>query len=77
MDNITKINACIDMLNRIKRLSADVDINQYSKAIDSILKDIDCLDTDISTDYIKLVSASVTAQAIEAFWKSFETSNEL
>lgn len=77
MDNITKINACIDMLNRIKRLSADVDINQYSKAIDSILKDIDYLDTDISTDYIKLVSASVTAQAIEAFWKSFETSNEL
>lgn len=77
MDNITKINACIDMLNRIKRLSDDVDINQYSKAIDSILKDIDYLDTDISTDYIKLVSASVTTQAIEAFWKSFETSNEL
>lgn len=77
MDNITKINACIDMLNRIKRLSDDVDINQYSKAIDSILKDIDYLDTDISTDYIKLVSASVSAQAIEAFWKSFETSNGL
>ena len=53
MDNITKINACIDMLNRIKHLSADVDINQYSKDIDSILKDIDYLDTDISTDYIK------------------------
>ena len=77
MDNITKINACIDMLNRIKRLRDDVDINQYSKAIDSILKDIDYLDTDISTYYIKSVSASVTAQAIEAFWKSFETSNEL
>lgn len=77
MDNITKINACIDMLNRIKRLSDDIDINQYSKAIDDILKDIDYLDTDISTDYIKSVSASVTTQAIEAFWKSLETSNEL
>lgn len=77
MDNITKINACIDMLNRIKHLSNDVDIDKYGKAIDDILKDIDYLDTDISTDYIKSVSASISAQAIEAFWKSFEVSNEL
>lgn len=77
MDNITKINLCITMLERIKRLSADVDTNQYSKDIDSILKDIDYLDTDISTDYIKSVSALVSTQAIEAFWKSFEASNEL
>lgn len=77
MDNITKINLCITMLERIKRLSADVDTNQYSKDIDKILKDIDYLDTDISTDYIKSVSALVSTQAIEAFWKSFEASNEL
>lgn len=72
MDNITKINLCITMLERIKRLSADVDNNQYSKDIDKILRDIDYLDTDMSYDYILQASSSVPTQATEAYWKSVE-----
>lgn len=61
MDNITKLNFCIDMLNKIKRLSADVDINKYSKAMDNILTQVDDLVIDIAHDYISLTAPSVSA----------------
>lgn len=61
MDNITKLNFCIDMLNKIKRLSADVDINKYSKAIDDILTQVDDLVIDIASDYISLTAPSIPA----------------
>lgn len=36
MNNIDRINSCIQMLNRIKRISAHVNIDEYSKDIDTI-----------------------------------------
>lgn len=77
MDNITKINHCIQMLERIKRINAHVDINEYSKDIDTIFNLVDNLDDVIIGRFIDITTSPSSTISIEQFWTTFESLNGL
>jgi hypothetical protein len=77
MNNIDRINSCIQMLNRIKRINAHVNIDEYSKDIDTIFNLINDLDDVVISRFIDITTEPSSTISSEQFWATFEASNPL
>lgn len=76
MDNIDKINSCIQMLNRIKHISAHVNIDECSTDINTIFNLVDDLDDVVISRFIDITTAPSSTISTEQFWATFEGQNK-
>lgn len=75
MNNIDKINSCIQMLNRIKRISAHVNIDECSTDINNAFNLVDNLNDVVISRFIDITTEPLSTISMEQFWATFEAQN--